>query len=337
MASIFSTPPPHFTTGEISDFISNTFNINGDVIDLYSDRDQNFLIHPDVGETFILKVFNPTEILPILDLQTQATQFIHQHNKSLQVPLDIGNVKSIEKDGNKYLLKRVTYLKGNFLKDQQLGSNAYKQLGIFLGNLSHALYGFSHPAADRPFEWDIRTIDLIESRCSYLKSSAEQKTIFHFLNEYIKVVIPLRNKLRMSIIHNDGNDHNVLVDDGGKTRGIIDFGDMVFSYQCAEIAVCMAYVGLDKTDPISSMVSVLKGYHSIFPLNKSELKALIYLVSIRLCISVTMSAWRTVLFPDNKYLSTSQESAWAFLNKLEKEKLVHWESHFIELGLNSVK
>jgi Ser/Thr protein kinase RdoA (MazF antagonist) len=128
----------------------------------------------------------------------------------------------------------------------------------------------------------------------------------------------------MAVIHNDGNDHNVLVNEAGETTGIIDFGDMVFSYQVAEPAVCMAYVGLEKDDPISAMVHVLKGYHSVFPLNETELKSAIYLSSIRLCISVTMSAWRIKLFPENEYLSVSQKPAWELLYKLKQEDLNQW-------------
>jgi Ser/Thr protein kinase RdoA (MazF antagonist) len=83
----------------------------------------------------------------------------------------------------------------------------------------------------------------------------------------------------------------------------------------------MAYLGLEKEDAFTPMSQVLKGYHSCFSLNNSELKSVIYLVCIRLCISVTMSAWRMKLFPENKYLSISQKPAWDLLRKLEKEDL----------------
>ena len=69
------------------------------------------------------------------------------------------------------------------------------------------------------------------------------------------------------------------------------------------------------------MAQILKGYYSCFSLNNSELKPVIYLVCIWLCISVTMSAWRMKLFPENKYLSVSQKPAWDLLRKLENEDL----------------
>jgi Ser/Thr protein kinase RdoA (MazF antagonist) len=134
----------------------------------------------------------------------------------------------------------------------------------------------------------------------------------------------------MAVIHNDGNDHNILVDKKGETTGIIDFGDMVYSFQAAEPAVCMAYVGLGKDDPFMSMAQVLKGYHSYYALNDSELKSAIYLSCVRLCISVTMAAWRMKLFPENTYLSVSQKPAWDLLRKLEKEDLGKMSNRLFE-------
>ena len=162
---------------------------------------------------------------------------------------------------------------------------------------------------------------------AYLEKDEQQKTVAHFLNEYEQHVSPL--DLRMAVIHNDGNDYNVLINGKGETTGIIDFGDTVYSYQVAEPAVCMAYVGLEKDDPFSAMAQVLKGYHSVFRLHDAEINAAIYLSCVRLCISVTMSAWRMKLFPENEYLSVSQKPAWDLLQKLEKENLNEWSNRLI--------
>jgi hypothetical protein len=106
-----------------------------------------------------------------------------------------------------------------------------------------------------------------------------------------------------------------LVDRNGRFNGIIDFGDMVYSYRAAEPAICMSYVALGKGESYKAMANILKGYHSKFPLKNIELEAITYISFIRLCISVTMAAWRTKLFPSNKYLLISQEKAWNYLRK----------------------
>ena len=261
-------------------------------------------------------------------MQNEATLFIHSKDSDIGVPLQIGEIKEYEKDGQKYFIRLVEYLEGNFLKDSTMSDSDHEKLGIYFGRLSQSLAGFSHPAADREFEWDVRATELIKSRLDNLKSESGNKTVNHFLNEFEQNISP--HELRMAVIHNDGNDHNILVDEQGETTGIIDFGDMVYSYQVTEPAVCMAYVGLEKDDPFMPLAHVMKGYHSCFPLTDSELKSALYLSCVRLCISVTMSAWRMNLFPEIKYLSVSQKPAWDLLRKLENEDLKEWSQKLLD-------
>ncbi len=330
MSSVFTTHPPTFSKSEAEKICASIFGLSGEAQDLYSDRDQNFLFQSNSDQKYVLKISNPEERREILDLQNEATLFIHSQDSNFGVPLQIGEIIEFEKDGQTYFVRLIEYLDGQFLKDSTMSDPDHENLGEFLGKLSQSLAGFSHPAADREFEWDVRTTNLIKSRLDYLGSESEKKTVTHFLNEYEKNILPIGNELRMAVIHNDGNDHNVLINDKGKTTGIIDFGDMVYSYQAAEPAVCMTYVGLEKKDAFMPMAQVLKGYYSCFPLRDTELKSAIYLTCVRLCISVTMSAWRMNLFPENEYLSVSQKPAWDLLLKLEKEDLKEWSNRLID-------
>ena len=284
MTSVFSTNPPNFSIQDIVKYLIINFDLSGKVTSLYSDRDQNFLIQTESNQKFILKISNPAEQLEVLELQNKATLYIRSREPNLGIPLQFGEIKEFNKDGKTYFVRLVEYLDGQFLKDSLEGKAVHEKLGIFLGTLSHSLAGFFHSAADREFEWDVRTTELIKSRLDYLKSKSDIKSVTPFLHEYENNVLPKIIDLKMAVIHNDGNNHNILVDENGKTTGIIDFGDMVFSYQIAEPAVCMAYLGLEKEDAFMPMAQVLKGYHSCFPFNNLELKSVIYLVFIRLCI-----------------------------------------------------
>jgi len=116
-------------------------------------------------------------------------------------------------------------------------------------------------------------------------------------------------KLRLSVIHNDPNDYNVLVD-GEFTRvvGLIDFGDMVHSYTIADLAVAIAYVLLGKTDPVAAARNVVAGYFAEQPLNESEIEAVFGLALMRLCMSVCLAAYQQQQQPDNEYLEISQRA-----------------------------
>ena len=45
---------------------------------------------------------------------------------------------------------------------------------------------------------------------------------------------------------------------------------------------------------------------------------------LRLCITITMAAYRKSLFPDNAYISVNENQAWAFLEKMKHEDLNEW-------------
>ena len=48
---------------------------------------------------------------------------------------------------------------------------------------------------------------------------------------------------------------------------------------------------------------------------------IIYFICLRLCVSVTMAAYRKKIFPDNKYIRVTENQAWDFLEKIEQVDL----------------
>ena len=321
MTSVFETQPPSFSKKTIDQILSKNFKINGNISFLESDRDQNTLIETYDGEKYILKISNPAEDLRVLDMQNQVALHIKLKDPELLVPMQIGDLETVKCNEQTYFVRLMKYINGGLLKDHNMDFDAFENLGCFIGRLNCALEGFYHSAADREFHWDVRSIHLIRKRENFLNDLSDKRIINQFLDQFESSVLSTQHKLRKIIIHNDCNDQNVLVNSTGETIGIIDFGDMVYSYQVVEPAVCMAYVGIESSNPFRSMGKVLKGYHSVIPLNSFELNSIIYLIVMRLCISVTMAAWRKEIFPKNKYLSVSEKRAWEFLRKLAKEDL----------------
>ena len=53
MTSVFSTNPPNFPIQDIEKYLLINFDLSGKAINLYSDRDQNFLIHSESNKKFI--------------------------------------------------------------------------------------------------------------------------------------------------------------------------------------------------------------------------------------------------------------------------------------------
>ena len=169
-------------------------------------------------------------------------------------------------------------------------------------------------------------IEFIHDNHSLFSDQNKENIIIHFMNEYEKNVDSNRQFLRKSIIHNDCNDHNIIVRNKSETIGVIDFGDIVYSYIVIEPAVCIAYAVLGKKNPFEIMCDILKGYCNSNQLSDVELKLAIYFVCIRLCISVTMAKFRSQLFPENEYLMVSNIKAWEFLQFMFYEDLGSWSN-----------
>jgi hypothetical protein len=99
-------------------------------------------------------------------------------------------------------------------------------------------------------------------------------------------------------------------------------------YLCS--AVCIAYAVLGRGDSLSIAGDIIKGLCLTNYLSSEEIKAIIYLVCIRLCISVTMAKYRSEIFPENKYLMVSNIEAWEFLYFMYQEDLETWSKRLVQ-------
>jgi Ser/Thr protein kinase RdoA (MazF antagonist) len=123
--------------------------------------------------------------------------------------------------------------------------------------------------------------------------------------------------LRQGVIHNDANDHNVLVaDDASRVTGLLDLGDAVWSVVVNELAVAAAYAALDARDPIGVIRTIRAGFESALELTPGERALIVELVALRLAVSVALSAHQSRLDPSDAYLTISEAPAWTLLGRL---------------------
>jgi Ser/Thr protein kinase RdoA (MazF antagonist) len=173
-----------------------------------------------------------------------------------------------------------------------------------VGQLSGALVDFHHPAAERDFYWDLaKGVQILEEFGTQITTDWLREVVV----SYGKDLCLSADNLRRSVIHGDANDYNVLVaHDRDEVVGLIDFGDMVYSYTVGDLAIAVAYVVLGKADPAAAAAPVIEGYRNEFSLTAAELDALWPLVRLRLCMSVCIAAQQRAQHPENEYLGVSQ-------------------------------
>jgi Ser/Thr protein kinase RdoA (MazF antagonist) len=277
------------------------FGIQATAGELPSERDRNFLLTARGGEKFVLKIANANE--ERVTLEAQNAMLEHLADRIEFCPRVVRSVagEAIEVvDGR--LVRVLTYLPGKPLATVETQSpELMYDLGKSLGRLSRALVGFDHPGARRTFHWDlINGRQTIKNYGPAIKVDWLRDLVFRFQERpgYF-------DNLRHSVVHGDANDYNVLVEKD-KVVGLIDFGDIVYSYTVGDLAIAVAYVVLGKTDPYAAAAPVIEGYREKFELSREELDALWPLVRLRLCMSVCIAAHQQAQQPENEYLGISQ-------------------------------
>jgi len=319
---------PAFKASEVRELLQTVYHLSGTLRELPSERDQNYHLIADNKEQYVLKIAAATEKKDTLIFQNSVLQHLSKGTCNSPVIKISVNGREIERltssSGVSHHVRLLTYLPGNVLaKINPHSSSLLVDYGKFLGSLTTDLIGFDHPGAHREFYWDLNQASIVIREYSALISIESRKSLVdHFLNLYERIVLPKRNGLRTSVIHNDANDYNVLVnhphDDKARSFGLLDFGDMVFSHTINELAIGIAYAILGKPDPIRAAQEILAGYHSVFPLTDLELELLFPLVCVRLAMSVSIAANQQSLEPENEYLGISQQQAWDALHLLKE-------------------
>ena len=277
--TVISTQPPQLSDSEVQEIIQNIYGIKASVLTLNSERDQNFYLKGDDGNEYVLKISNPKEDLDLIKLQSASLKHIHAFDQSLHVPVPIQSIegKIINYvDGN--IVRVQSFLEGQFIKDVVNPSpQLLKIFGEFLGKLDIAFKEFDYPILKRDWVWDIRNIAFLKKHLSYLEDQADQAIVDHFISNYELNINPIEKHLRRQYIHNDGNDHNVLLNEKGHIAGIIDFGDMAHTFLACELAVAISYLILEEKNPQEKIKAVVDGYQIILPLLAEEIDSLIHL------------------------------------------------------------
>ncbi len=318
---------PSFAPADAARIARDRFGIEGSASELPSERDQNFLIQGTGGRRRVLKIATTTEDRGVLDLQNQALLYLADREPTLTLPRLVATTDHMygcveaDRADRDHLVRMLTWVPGRVLADVRPHTpELLEGLGAFLGRLDRALESFTHPAADRSLKWDPRRARWIQPFFRHVASVDRRNRVehlHHWSDEELERAGP---GLPESVIYNDANDHNVLVEGpdpySRRVTSVIDFGDMLRCWTVNELAVAAAYAMLDKPDPLHAAASIVRGYHAQHPLSDVELEALFPLIVRRLCVSVVNSAYQQHAEPDNAYLVVSERPAWELLERL---------------------
>ena len=301
---------------------------------LPSDRDQNFLVREEAsGRRYVLKLAHTGEDPEVLDFQNRMMEHLGRAGFSLSKVLHTADGREIVEipgpDGRVFPTRLLTWVPGKVLCEVNPQTpDLLRSLGAFLGGMDRALEDFTHPAQGRELKWDLKASGrVVRSHLRYVEDPERRELLEEMSGRFVEMLVPLVPRLRISVIHSDANDHNVLVSPPGpgvspqerRVIGILDFGDSVRSFTAGEAAIASAYAMLGKQDPFTIAAQIVEGYHRAYPLREEEVEALFPLMGLRLCASVSIAAHQKQREPGNDYLTVSEAPAWALLEKMAGE------------------
>jgi len=315
---------PTFALKDAEFIAQKHYGIEGKASALPSERDQNFQID-SAARSYVLKIANPDTDIAILELENQAIRLAEAVDGLNSAPL----FKSLDgqtiiqlgdgKDETWYV-RCLGYVPGTPLaKISDPTSALLEQVGGTLARLDQALKTLNQSrAAKRILKWDLtRAPEIVRQSIPKIAEPELQALLQTHLDRFYEIESRVA-ELPESVIHNDPNDYNILVDseNESQTFGLIDFGDMVFSKSINDLAICLAYVILNKPNPLKDACSVVTGYNQVRRISEPEVSVLYQLMCMRLAQSVCIANEQKLLQPENEYLAVTERPAWSMLERL---------------------
>jgi len=277
---------------------------------------ENYLVTSDQGK-YVLKVYEySAQIEAEITAETEfVNRLTHLSDNQVSQPLRNINDELITRTADNKILRLLSFVEGTFLANAQHSPELFESLGSFMAQIDVKLTEFRNPGIEsRRLEWDLQYLPLIKPLANHIQDPSRRKLVRHFFMQWDLNVAPVLPLLRRSIIHNDGNDWNVLTHKNQVT-GIIDFGDSVHTQLINELAITITYAIFGKEDPLKWACYIIKGYHQEYPLQQNELEVLYYLIAGRLITSVCKSAQEKINQPNSDYITISEQPAWDLLEK----------------------
>ncbi|MGB9835240.1 MAG: aminotransferase class III-fold pyridoxal phosphate-dependent enzyme [Candidatus Saccharicenans sp.] len=307
---------------------------------LPGDRSQNFLVEAESGAKFTIKISSNFDRPEELDFENQVMLLLGKKLPEYNFPRPLPDlegrlISSYRKGKNTfYQVRLFAYLEGIYLADlKQIPLNLWREAGDLLGRIDVILKGYYHPGQKRLLPWDIKNVLWSKDRLNHVSDPALKRQLDYCLLQYETKVMPVAHRLRHQVIYGDANEHNFLLStaepEQARITGLLDFGDMTESFMVNEAAVALTYaLMLQPAEEVAA--EIISAYHKKNPLRPEELDLLFYLILGRITISLTMSAWRRRVEPENSYMTISESPGRGLLEFLLSENPEKWRKLFYD-------
>lgn len=296
------------------------YGISGALKRFETEKDDTFRVVTSDRQKFVLKIANPDEPTGEIDFQHGILRHVEVRDSTLPIPriiytrdgADMFQITDV--DGTLRNVRMLSFIDGTPLDETQTDPRERVEIGKMLARLRYGTEGFSHPAEDRNYAWDVQNLLTLEHLLDEVVDPDQHHALSQGLERF-RVIEPRLRKCRQQVLHNDFSKSNIIVDhdDPDFVKGIIDFGDSVKTAIAVDVATALLNQ-LPETpndDLFYRGRDIMEGYLGIAELTDEELALIPHLVMARVVTRALLTLWRTKLFPENeRYIMRNTEQGW---------------------------
>lgn len=262
------------------------------------------------GGRVALKVYAIGQDTEALDAERAAVEQLKAAFPELALPLDINPLDDQLVRVHGRIARVVEWVNGETLgKAAYLTPDTIVELGRTAGRCTAGLATFGHPGLARESPWDLKSAlsTLAEARGELPDSVSplvdQALAVLHVSKQRLDL-----DQLPQQAVHCDVTDWNVLgskrADSSFAITGIIDFGDMVWTWRACEIvAAAHAAIAREPHDPLGALLSALSGYREIVSMTETEAECLWHLMLRRAAVCAALESIEHASDPTNGYVA----------------------------------
>lgn len=310
-------PRPDVTPEEASELAAARYGIVGEIKELGSQQDRNFRFTTVTGR-YLLKYANPGFSYAELEAQNIAMQQLAVHGIAAPAPIPsaAGNLLELAtEDGGPYV-RLSTFVEGEPLTDTKyLAPEVVGELGRISALTALALAPLDHAGLDRVLQWDLRRADaVVKSLAKFVTDKPARENLRSATAAAWREIQQVADELRIQPIHGDITDDNVVCSLGLDGRlhpfGVIDLGDVGYSWLAAEIAVtCSSILHHNPENPLA-VLPAIAAFNNVIELTDAEVKAIWPLIVARGAVLAVSGEHQVATDPYNAYAAANLPHEW---------------------------
>ncbi|KAL5239730.1 hypothetical protein ACI65C_007140 [Semiaphis heraclei] len=331
---------------QVEDILKNDYGfINGKIQELDGYDDKNYYI-TDVKKCIeeiefptdgiVIKFINSIDSKNLLlqDAQTKLTQ--HLEHSGIHCPIPVFNkygesYRSIILNNKTHAVRVYKYIQGETMNKIKINSEISANFGFYVGHLTSILKKFDHDGFHRNHLWALEKCPEVLKFVEVFDQEKQRQTITTVLNKFQFDVLLKADHLEKSVIHEDLNMNNIIIKDN-KIFGIIDVGDVVYSFTIFDFAVALCYLIMHEFKENNAKLSdvqiksFVEAYEKQYRnLNDFEVSIIHTCICARICQSLVLGKKSSLRDLSNNYVLSTQKNGWRVLEELmniEEDKFV---------------